>query len=131
LFQSLNALTSTAVITADFAHRRSLALTASSKLVLHRHRSRAFIGSYGQILLIASIVATGTGLDVAATFIENKAHIGSLSVLLATAIPVILFLGLIYALHYFLVRRFDQLHVWLLLATGIVIAASVTAAVSV
>lgn len=100
-----------------------------SAKVLHRHRSRAFIWSYGQILLIASIVATGAGLDVAATFIENKARIGSLSVLLATAIPVTLFLGLIYALHYFLVRRFDQLHVWLLLATGIVIAASVTAAI--
>ncbi|PNU40650.1 hypothetical protein C2M04_09440 [Serratia marcescens] len=100
-----------------------------SAKVLHRHRSRAFVWSYGQILLIASIVATGAGLDVAATFIENKARIGSLPVLLATAIPVTIFLGLIYALHYFLVRRFDQLHVWLLLATGIVIAASVTAAI--
>ena len=96
--------------------------------VLHVHRSRAFIWSYGQILIIASIVATGAGLDVAANLIENKAHIGTLPALLATAIPVALFLALIYALHYFLVRRYDQLHMWLLLATAAVIATAVMAA---
>ncbi|MBW9244497.1 low temperature requirement protein A [Pseudomonas paracarnis] len=97
--------------------------------VLHTYRSRAFVWSYGQILIIASIVATGAGLDVAANFIENKAHIGVLPALLASAIPLAIFLGLIYALHYFLVRRFDLLHVWLLIATGIVIATSIIAAI--
>ena len=97
--------------------------------VLHVHRSRAFIWSYGQILIIASIVATGAGLDVAANLIENKAHIGTLPALLATAIPVTIFLALIYALHYFLVRRFDQLHIWLLLATAAVIATAIMAAI--
>jgi low temperature requirement protein LtrA len=97
--------------------------------VLHAYRSRAFVWSYGQILIIASIVATGAGLDVAANFIENKAHIGVLPALLATAIPLAIFLGLIYALHYFLVRHFDLLHVWLLLATVVVIAIAIGAAI--
>lgn len=100
-----------------------------SAAVLHAHRSRAFIWSYGQILIVTCIVATGAGLDVAANLIENKAHIGPLSALLATAIPLTIFLALIYALHYFLVRRFDQLHVWLLVATGVVIASAIIAAV--
>lgn len=97
--------------------------------VLHTYRSRAFVWSYGQILIIASIVATGAGLDVAANLIENKAHIGVLPALLASAIPLAIFLGLIYALHYFLVRRFDLLHVWLLIATGVVIATSIISAI--
>ncbi len=97
--------------------------------VLQAHRSRAFIWSYGQILIITSIVATGAGLDVAANVIENKAYIGSLPALLATVIPVAVFLGLIYALHYFLVRRFDLLHVWLLVATSVVIATAIIAAI--
>lgn len=97
--------------------------------VLHTYRSRAFVWSYGQILIIASIVATGAGLDVAANFIENKAHIGVLPALLASAIPLAIFLGLIYSIHYFLVRRFDLLHVWLLIATGVVIATSIISAI--
>lgn len=97
--------------------------------VLQTYRSRAFVWSYGQILIIASIVATGAGLDVAANFIENKAHIGVLPALLASAIPLTIFLGLIYALHYFLVRRFDLLHVWLLIMTCVIITTSIIAAI--
>ncbi|MFI8334523.1 low temperature requirement protein A [Pseudomonas taetrolens] len=98
--------------------------------ILHVHRSRAFVWSYGQILIIVSIVAMGAGLDVAASVIENKAQIGPLPALLATAIPVASFLGLIYGLHYFLVRRFDRLHVWLLLATAVTLGAAIIAVIS-
>lgn len=100
-----------------------------SATVLHAHRSRAFVWSYGQILIITSIVATGAGLHLAAGHIENETHIGTLPTLLATAIPVTIFISMIYALHYFLVRRFDQLHVWLLLTTILVVATAVLAAI--
>ena len=43
---------------------------------------------------------------------------------------VAVFLGLIYALYYYLVRRFDPFHVWLLTATSGVIVIAVVAAVS-
>src|SRR5262245_23694665 len=76
------------------------------------------------------IVATGAGLHVAAYFIEHKAHISSLATVLSVAVPVGVFLGLIYALYCYLVRRFDLLHVWLLIATAGVVAVAVTAAVS-
>ena len=43
-----------------------------------------------------------------------------LATVLTVAIPVGIFLGLIYALYYYLVRRFDPFHVWLLTATAAV-----------
>jgi low temperature requirement protein LtrA len=101
-----------------------------SARVLHAHRDRAFVWGYGQMVVVASIVATGAGLHVAALFIEHEAHIGPLATLLAVAIPVGIYLGAIYALYYHLVRRFDPLHVWLLTATGAVVALAVIAALA-
>jgi low temperature requirement protein LtrA len=98
-----------------------------SAMVLHQHRSRGFIWGYGQMLTVAAIVATGAGLHVAAYFIEHKAHIGPLATLLSVAIPLAVFLGAIYALHYYLVRRFDPLHIWLLAGTAAMLALAVIA----
>ena len=50
--------------------------------------------------------------------------------MLTVAVPVSVFLGLIYALYYHLVRRFDPFHVWLLSATAGVVAVAVIAALS-
>ncbi len=98
--------------------------------VLHVHRDRSFVWGYSQILIIAAIVATGAGLHVAAYFIDHRAHIGPLATVLSVAIPVGLYLGLIYALYYYLVRRFDVLHVWLLSGTAAVVALAVIAALA-
>lgn len=95
--------------------------------VLHQHRNRGFVWGYGQMLTVAAIVATGAGLHVAAYFIEHKAHIGPLATLLSAAIPLAVFLGAIYALHYYLVRRFDPLHIWLLAGTAAMLAFAVIA----
>jgi low temperature requirement protein LtrA len=101
-----------------------------SAAVLHEHRERSFVWGYSQLLVVTSIVATGAGLHVAAYFIEHKAHIGALATVLTVAIPVGVFLGLIYGLYYYLVRRFDPFHMWLLAATSAVAAAAVFAAMS-
>ncbi len=90
--------------------------------ILHAHRDRSFVWGYSQLLIVTAIVATGAGLHVAANFIEHKAHIGPLATVLTVAVPVCVFLGLIYALYYYLVRRFDPFHVWLLSATAAVVA---------
>ncbi len=86
--------------------------------ILHTHRERSFVWGYSQLLLVTAIVATGAGLHVAAYFIEHKAHISPLATVLTVAVPVGVFLGLIYGLYYYLVRRFDPFHVWLLTATA-------------
>ncbi|QPC89821.1 low temperature requirement protein A [Mesorhizobium sp. INR15] len=98
--------------------------------ILHAHRDRSFVWGYGQMVIITAIVATGGGLHVAAYFIEDKAHIGPLATLLAAAVPVAVFLGAIYALYYYLVRRFDPFHIWLLAGTAAVVALAVIAALA-
>ena len=104
--------------------------TLPSGQVLHAHRNRSFVWGYSLIIPIAAIVATGAGLHVAAYFIEHKAHISALATVLTVAIPVGVFLLSIYGLYYYLVRQFDLFHVWLLLATGLVVAIAVIAAAS-
>ncbi|MBN9074203.1 MAG: low temperature requirement protein A [Rhizobiales bacterium] len=99
-----------------------------SARVLHVHRDRSFGWGYGQIAIIAAIVATGAGLHVAALFIEHKAAIGPLATVLSVAVPVGLFLAMAYALHDYLLRRFDAGHMGLLAATAAVIALAVAAA---
>ena len=98
--------------------------------ILYRHRNRAFVWGYGQMAIVTSIVATGAGLHVAAYFIEHEAHISSLATVLSVAVPVCVFLGLIYALYYYLVRHFDPFHVWLLIATAAVVGVAVIVALS-
>jgi Bacterial low temperature requirement A protein (LtrA) len=98
--------------------------------MLHAHRDRAFLWGYGQIIINASIVATGGGLHAAAIFIEQQSHIGALATLLCVAAPVGLFLALSYALYYYLTRQPDRLHTWLLTITSAVVASAVIAAIS-
>jgi low temperature requirement protein LtrA len=73
--------------------------------VLQRHRDRASVWGYVQMLIVTSIVATGAGLRVAASFIEGRARITALATVLAVVVPVVVFLGLMYALSYYLFRR--------------------------
>jgi len=99
-----------------------------SASILHSHRNRAFLWGYCQMAIVASIVGTGAGLQVAADSIEHKAHISILATVLSVAIPVSVFLGLIYILYYYLARQLDSLHVWLLMGTGAVVALAVISA---
>ena len=98
--------------------------------ILEAHRNRAFVWGVGQILIVTAIVATGGGLHVAAYFIEHETQISPLAAVLSVALPVGAFLGLTYALYYYLVRRFKAFQVWLLLGTAAVVAVTVTAALS-
>ena len=95
---------------------------------LQAHRDRSFVWGYGQMVTIAAIVATGAGLHVAAYSIEHKSQIGAVATVLAVAVPVVVYLLSIYLMYYFLVRRFDGLHVWLLGGTLAVAALAILAA---
>ena len=98
--------------------------------VLERHRDRAFVWGYGQVLIVTAIVATGAGLHVAAYFIERRTVIGPLATVLTVATPVAAYIGLNYASYYYLVRRFYRLDAWLLTEIAAVLVASVVAAQS-
>lgn len=97
---------------------------------LHRRRDRALAWGYVQILIVTSIVATGAGLRVAAYFIEGRARITTVAAVLAVAVPVVVFLGLLHALYYYLVRSFRALDVWLPITSGGIAMTSVIAALS-
>jgi low temperature requirement protein LtrA len=98
--------------------------------VLQVHRERSFGWGYGQMIVVVAIVATGAGLHVAATFIEHHAEIGPVATVLSVAAPLGVFLGSIYALYFYLVRRFDPLHAWLLGGTVAVMVLAVIAALA-
>jgi len=98
--------------------------------ILQRHRARAPVWGYVQMLIVTSIVATGAGLRVAADFIEGRATITAVAAVLAVAVPVGSFLGLMYALSYYLVRRFSFFEARLLIATAGVIAVTLVAALA-
>jgi low temperature requirement protein LtrA len=97
--------------------------------ILHIHRDRSFVWGYGQMVVVASIAATGAGLHVAAYSIAHDAHIGPLATVLSVAIPVSVFLGSVYALYAYL-ARFDRLHIWLLLGTAAVVAVAIGGAIA-
>jgi low temperature requirement protein LtrA len=96
--------------------------------ILERHRERAFVWGVGEILIVTAIVATGAGLHVAAYFIQHQTQISSLTTVLSVAVPVGAFLGLTYALYYYLVRRFSPFQAGLLIGTAAVVVLTVTAA---
>lgn len=99
-----------------------------SARVLEERRECAFVWGYGQMITVASIVATGAGLHVAAYFLEHKAKIGALGTVLSVVTPVTIFIASVYAIYAYLVGEFDRFHLWLLAGTAVVIAATIIAA---
>jgi hypothetical protein len=108
------------------AHRVATPLGDRSAGMDAEHGAR---GGYLQILIVSSLVATGAGLQVAASFIEEQAHLPAVAVMLAVAVPVVTFLSVLHALNYFLTRRFHSRDAWLLiLSTGVAILSVIAAA---
>jgi low temperature requirement protein LtrA len=102
--------------------------TVPSGHVLRRHRERAFFWAYGHHVILASIVAVGAGLHVAAMYLEHRTHIGAVATVLSVAIPLVLFMLMLYVQWTTLVRRRDPLHIGLLLGTSVVVVLAVVLA---
>jgi hypothetical protein len=58
---------------------------------------------------------------------RTQAHISALETVFTVALRVAVLSRLIWALYYYLVRRFDPFHVWLPMATPAVVAIAVIA----
>ena len=98
--------------------------------VLDAHRRRAFVWGYGHIVIFAAIAAMGAGLHVAALVIQGKAHIGAAAATSAVAIPVAVYLLMVYALYTYMLRARDAVHIVLLALTALVLGAAVVMAAS-
>jgi low temperature requirement protein LtrA len=99
--------------------------TVPSADVLHAHRERAFPWGYGHILIFGSIAATGAGLHVAAYYIGDEAHIGATATVLTVAVPVGVFVVVLFALYSLLVHTTDPFHIVLLVGTMAVLVLGV------
>lgn len=93
--------------------------------VLHARRERSFLFGYGHMPVFGAIVATGAGLHVAAYYIEEQSVLTATQTVLALAIPVGLYLALIFALYSYMVRTIDVFHIVLVSLVAITLAASV------
>lgn len=96
--------------------------------LLHRHRERSFWWGYGHMGVYAAIVGTGAGLHAAAYYIEHHSKLGSVGTVASVAIPVALYLVLIFALYRLLLGVFDPFHLLLLAVTAMVIGGAIAMA---
>ncbi|CAN5180759.1 low temperature requirement protein A [soil metagenome] len=99
-----------------------------SAAVLARHRDRKWAWGYGHIILFGALAAVGAGLHVAAYAAEGEAKIGTVGVVLAVAIPVLIFSVVYFTIYSALFRAVDGFH--LLLASGLVLVLAAGVALS-
>ncbi len=87
--------------------------------LLHAHPERSFGWGYGHIPLFGAVVAVGAGLHVAAYALEDHSELDVTGTVLTVAIPLALFLVLVYALHAALTRTADPRHALVLAGTAV------------
>jgi low temperature requirement protein LtrA len=96
--------------------------------LLSAHRERAFWFGYLHFIVFGAIVATGAGLHVAAYYIEHHSKLDAVGTVLCVAIPVGVYIAMLYVLYMLMVHTIDAFHVLLMVLTaGVLVAAVVFA----
>ncbi|WP_345495240.1 low temperature requirement protein A [Nocardia callitridis] len=93
--------------------------------ILELRRRRGYLFGYGHLPLFIGIAGAGAGLHVAGLHLEHDAELGAVAVVLALALPVGIYLLMVYLLHTLLLSRADRAHVQLIVGTLAVLAAAV------
>jgi low temperature requirement protein LtrA len=93
--------------------------------ILAHRRGRGYLFGFGHIPLFVGIAGSGAGLHVAGLHLEHHSEVGETTVVLSLAIPVALFLLMVYLLHTLLLSAPDPFHVLLISATLVVLLAAV------
>lgn len=98
--------------------------------VLDVRRSQMSLFSFGQLPIYMSIAAVGAGLHVAAYYVEGQSEIGLVGTILAVAIPVSIFIAIVYGAWPLMMRMsyLDPLHIVLVALTAVVVGASLAMA---
>jgi low temperature requirement protein LtrA len=92
--------------------------------VLAVRRHQGYLFGYGHIPLFAGIAGAGAGLHVAGLRLEHHSEIGDVAVVLTLAVPVGLYLLVVYLLHTLLLAA-DRFHLLLITVTLLVLCAAV------
>ncbi|MFH8793691.1 low temperature requirement protein A [Streptomyces sp. NPDC017941] len=98
--------------------------TPFGDILVHRRR-RGYLFGYGHIPLFMGIAAAGAGLHVAGLHLEHHTKIGEVAVVLSLALPVGVYLLMVYLLHTLLLSAVDRPHLLLISATLAVLAVAV------
>ncbi|MEU6132910.1 low temperature requirement protein A [Saccharopolyspora sp. NPDC047091] len=93
--------------------------------ILDRRRGHGYLFGYGHVLVFAGIAGAGAGLHLAGLQLEHHSTVGNGTVVLALAVPVGLYLLMVYLLHEVLLAQVDRLHLLLIAITLAVLAAAV------
>ncbi|MDN5914631.1 MAG: low temperature requirement protein A [Pseudonocardia sp.] len=97
--------------------------TPFGDVLVHR-RSRGYLFGYGHIPLFIGVAGAGAGLHVAGLRLEHHSAVGDLAVVLSLAVPVGLYLLMVYLLHTLLLSAADRFHLLLISLTFVVLAAA-------
>jgi len=98
--------------------------TPFGDILVHR-RARGYLFGYGHIPVFAGIAGAGAGLHVAGLYLEHDAAVGELAVVLSLALPVGLYLLVVYLLHTLLLSDRDRFHALLIALTLAVLGVAV------
>ncbi|MEV5647656.1 low temperature requirement protein A [Nocardia sp. NPDC052254] len=92
--------------------------------ILAQRRNRGYLFGYGHFPLYMGIAGAGAGLHVAGLQLEHHSRIGPVAVVATLALPVGLYLLMVYLLHTLLLSAPDPFHILLLALTAVVLAAA-------
>ncbi|WP_244246811.1 low temperature requirement protein A [Nocardioides euryhalodurans] len=102
--------------------------TIPSGHALALRRDRVFFWGYGHIAIFGALAAVGAGLHVAAYYLEHHTEIGAVGTVLSVAVPLAVFVVMLYATWTALLRRRDPFHLALLAGTATVLVLAVVLA---
>ena len=92
--------------------------------LLHAHRERSFGWGYGHLPLFGATVAVGAGLHVAAYYIEHDTHLSAVGMLATVAIPLAVYVLMVYVLYMQISRTYDPFHLLLLALSAVILGGS-------
>ncbi|MFK8843742.1 low temperature requirement protein A [Streptomyces sp. Ac-502] len=98
--------------------------TPFGDVLVHR-RSRGYLFGYGHIPLFIGIAGAGAGLHVAGLRLEHHSELSDIAVVLSLALPVGLYLLMVYLLHTLLLSTADRFHLLLVSLTCAVLLGAV------
>ncbi len=98
--------------------------------ILARRRGRGYLFGYGHIPLFLGIAGAGAGLHLAGLQLEQHSELADTTVVLSLALPVGLYLVMVYLLHTLLLSAADSFHLLLISLTLAVLLAAVLLSVA-
>lgn len=93
--------------------------------ILHARRERSFGFGYGAMLVFGSIVAVGAGLHVAAYYLEHHSKLGLLGSVVSVAVPLAIFLVVLFAGYALVTRTVDPFHLGLFALSAVLVGVAV------